>query len=484
MMDIGSQQPRKWWLVFTTRTVAICGVGICVAGLATKPGTTLGICEFLVVVAIALIDTRSGFFVAAALLPLSVTRGSYNSHTAYFLWGAIPGALLLIGVVYGLSTAVRRTPHIERDGRYLVVLVILIAVFAAFSPARITATFYLVTLSTCVSTYLLARTFVRDWSAFRTVCVLLTCSLGFGAGVAVLRATADSPAFLETYKRVYGDLAQVVAPTNERLLRTNFNSLETNFYAAVMVAAVFVAMFATAAAVRKRRRVIAMLCGAAAMLEITALWLTRSRGGLLVLIGSLLSATVAVGFRRLKGSRRTVWVVATAISALVAVLVVWEAVGTSQSLVARRLQELVGFDYSKLDRLTLITRAAALVPQHPFGVGLGNAWIQAVRPEPYQNVHNVWLQMWVEGGWLLGGLWTAVLIGIFVRWWRTIASQELSLLECVALLGLAIGLFGETFLEIAWLYDPVGAPLFWLLAGAASGVLAGKKVFVQGGTAA
>lgn len=441
-----------------------------VASVIVKAGLVAIALQAGAIIALGVLDLRAAFWFAVLMLPVTVTRSQFQSARAYFVIAAVPSALLALGTVRWLVSRPAQRPR-DRDRRLWGSLLLLALLYTLVTPTRMTATYYVFAFASSASAFFLAREYASTRDGYDRLLTLLVAGLTVSASVAIVRAVGDG-AEGGLYSLIYGDLARVVRTAgSERFLRTNFNSIETNFYAAVMDASSLIALLLCARAVARGEGARFVLGGLGFLASIGAIWYTRSRGALLVVVAALALAVALVPFRRLRGSQRLLVGGGMVLAVATGLVVLWHLATSGNAFLASRLRSLVGFDYSKADRLLLLVGSLQSVLHHPLGVGLGNNWLKSVRLEPYQNVHNVWLQIFVEGGVVLGAIWAVLLFRALRSTWLVAAVPGTAWWESVMLTALALSLAGSSMLEIAWLYDPVGAPLFWVLAGAAAGRL-------------
>lgn len=87
----------------------------------------------------------------------------------------------------------------------------------------------------------------------------------------------------------------------------------------------------------------------------------------------------------------------------------------------------IGSDSGSLGRLAMWQFAGQAIVDNPFGVGIGNAlnYLRYTTGIPFveSNMHNLFMQMFVELGWLGGLYYLNIVAAFFIKQWKQVGNN-------------------------------------------------------------
>lgn len=87
----------------------------------------------------------------------------------------------------------------------------------------------------------------------------------------------------------------------------------------------------------------------------------------------------------------------------------------------------IGFDSGSLGRLAMWQFAGQAIVDNPFGVGIGNAlnYLRYTTGIPFveSNMHNLFMQMFVELGWFGGLYYLNIVAAFFIKQWKQVGNN-------------------------------------------------------------
>ena len=432
-----------------TVAVALLALGGSVLSGVAGPFAPLAL---LVLAGALLLSWRAPSWALAAGLSLAPFEGLQVPVAGIGGLSPTEGALVLVAVGWVLRafTGSGRTVWPRAADAPVLALIVLVAPGLALGAERVVVVKVMVMWTAFYLSYLTARSLTRP-ERQRVV-------LALGLGAAILGLTG-----LQAYLAGGG----AVLASSGAYGRASSGIPDPNYYAGYLQLAA-VPVLAIGIARRGAVRAFALVASACCTLGIV---LSLSRGATLGLV--LGASLVVMAWSR---SRR-----ATLVGA--GVLVVLGAINLDP-LLSTPLAQTVGARLSSSgdlggngDRLSLWRFALRLIVEHPFGIGFdrfGDYAAQSgltVRTEPFQQAHNVYLNLAVELG-VLGLVAFLAWVAVILRDVQRVARQGAAHPDFALAIGIGAAFAGYLFqaLTVTLYQVQIIQATFFVLAGLAAGL--------------